>query len=168
MKGFSKTVLFLGMAALFGVFVVPKLPQLMMAAGITGQATGGAVEPLQVGSPNFDDLDWNDGLVIEWSIPVENPNPFPATVDKITYSVYVDDEEVSEGTISKGETIPANGESDLTDRVRPDISESLSAGAGTMWNELTGETTYVKVKGDIHVSAGPTTFKVPFENREPL
>lgn len=165
-KGMSRALIFLGLIAVVGVVVVPKLPQYMMAAGITGEATAGAVEPLQVGNPSLEDIDLGtDGLSYEMAIPVENPNPFPAAVDKITYTTEIDGEEVGEGTIEKRNSIPPNSEAELTDTVQVDLTESLSAGIGSMIDSFTGETTYLVVDGEIHTTIGPVSTSTPFEEK---
>lgn len=167
-KGVARGFLVLGLVTILGLVVVPRLPQFMMAVGMTGQATGGTVQQLQVGQPRFDDIDIENGLVFEFTIPVENPNPFPAKVDRITYSAEIDGEEVAEGSIPKGEMIPAGGKEELTDRVQADLTESLSAGGSYVWDSIRNKETYLVVSGQVHVSAGPATFSIPFQTKRAI
>lgn len=99
---------------------------------------------------------------------MKNPNPFNAKVDRISYTVYVSDNQVTSGSTPKAITIPANSEREIKDRVEVDLGGALGAGVDALANGLTGETTYVRIDGNLHVDAGPATFSIPFSRRKPL
>lgn len=168
-KVLAGTVLVIGIVAILVSVVFPVLPQLMMANGITGQATAGIVEQLEVGQPKLENMGLSgDGLTFELNLPVSNPNSFPARVDSISYTATVNGEVMAEGSTSEKKIIPANGKSTIKDKIHIDLSESFTAGIGALTNSFKGKNTYMKVKGKIHMPVGPTTFDTPFEIRKQL
>lgn len=141
----------------------------MAASGLTGSFSAGAIQPLEIGQPRLDDIDLgSNGLSFIFEVPVENPNPYPAQVDRITYDAYVDDEKVAEGNIPGGNTIPAKGSEEIRDRVNADMTESFAAGAGVFANTITGETSYLELDGKLHMDVGPGSVEVPFNQRSAI
>ncbi len=162
-KGMSKTILFMTvLIGVLGVLVVPRLPEIMMALGISE----GPVQQLEVGSPTIEDIRSNG--TIEVAIPVSNPNSFDAKIDRISYTVYIDGSEVWSGDTQKVETVPANSETEITDSVQADLGGALDAGVGAIENSISGEETYLQLEGEVHVNIGPASFSVPFSQRKQL
>lgn len=136
-------------------YTLPKAPQLAMAAGINLPG----VQPLQVGEPQLD----LEGTQLYIDIPVENPNNFDSQVSRMTYQVYVEGNQVTEGDTEKSVEIPAESQETVSSSVDIEAGGALSAGVGALANELTGDSTTVRVDGELHLDLGPTTTQIPFE-----
>jgi LEA14-like dessication related protein len=149
--------------------MVPKLPQILNITGITGQFASGVIQPLEVGEPSLEDIDIGaQGLIFVFKIPVENPNPYPANLDRISYKAYINGEKITEGSMQESTVIPAKGKRQIRDRVNADITGFAIGGVDVLSNKLKGEKSHLEIEGQLHFGSGPITLDVPFKKRSAL
>jgi LEA14-like dessication related protein len=154
-------------AGLLGLIILALVAvRLPMAAAAYNTSIG--VQPIEAQNITVTDIEQTeDSIAFNLNLTVENPNFFPARIDRITYTVYLADEKLGNGDI-RGKTLSGNSRADLIDRFEVNGSEAVDAGISSFAAYLTGETVYLRVEGDMHIGAAPLEVKVPFERRRPI
>lgn len=91
-------------------------------------------------------------------LKVNNPNPIPLSLDKVSYSVQFSGQKVTEGTFDKGIQIPAAGEGELIVPLKFEYNSLGSLVDGFLQKSLTKE----------YEVAGAATlgiFSIPFSKK---
>lgn len=93
------------------ISMVLALLALSSCAGLTGSL----LKDPEVNISNFKltDITAKD-VSIDLVLDVNNPNPIPLNLDSVDYSLNLSGEKVTEGTMSKGVSIPASGKGQVT------------------------------------------------------
>lgn len=155
-------------AILFFVFaiVLPRLPVLFTV--INGESGGSSpIKPLEIRMASFSvkSIDMS-GLKGTIYFKVHNPNIIPATIDRITYSIYDENGNLlAQGEVPRTYTVPIQS----TITIQNDISVGWAGAFHIIKNKikswLTGENDVWTIEGIIYVNIGPATFNVPFTTK---
>jgi len=143
----------------FGV-VLPRLPILFAATGVNS----GVIKPLKIEVASFyPERVTITGLEGSIYLKVYNPNPIPATVDRITYSIYNENGDLlTQGEIPRTYTVSPESAITIQNRISLDWIGALHIAKEKIESWLTGKKPVWRVEGVVHVNIGITTLEIPF------
>ena len=159
----------IGCLALLGFLVIPKIPQLLTITGVQGKFTAGTIQPLEVGQPILDEIYiGTDGLTFVYEIPIDNPNPYSAHVDRITYNTHLGGKKLSEGGITGNTVIPANSRENITGKINLNLIDFLKAGGEVLKDIINDEKSYLELNGELHMDIASISVNLPFSRTIPI
>jgi len=104
------------------------------------------------------------GLLAEVLINVENPNPFPIRMDKVTYDLSFENRPTATGETLQPLTIPARGNTLTTVQLRAPLQSVMAAGAVLLFM---GEVPYTLTM-TAHFNTPAGQVKVPIRHEDKL
>lgn len=155
------SILLLSVACVFAI-ILPKIPQILAFLGITGKLSLGLVKPLQVEEPILENVKFSaQGLDLVFTLPIHNPNPYPADIETVRGNIYINGNKVSHENEIEGRTIPAKKTRNITIRANADIQESIKAAPGALLNKLLGKHNSIRFEGFIETKIVSQNLKLP-------
>lgn len=162
-KGQFRAIFVFGFLAVFSIVAAPRLPELM---ALTGMATGPdtPIQELEAGTPDINNTRLtNDGLVFDLSVPVENPNQFSATVNRVNYTAYINGSEIFEGSVSEEASVPPESQKEVNTSVTVEV-DSVVEGLTLLSQVQTSSN--LRIEGELYTDIGPATLVTSFENED--
>lgn len=164
-KGESSFWPVVGLLALAAVVFVNPLNANLH--GITGMFTGPETQSVSIGNPSIHHHEIGPmGWQVNVTVPVKNPNPVPAEIENVEYSVYLDDKKVDASSFQSLAKTKPNSTVKLKMGSSKNWLGSISAVLDTARKGIQGEETVIRVEGEVVARVEGRKYVEKFETQK--